>query len=127
MGCSLLSVVIERQAFYHRVVAEALAQLVDRLLGFRGPSVDEIGRRVRESNRIAEAAVVQAEQTDGRIGKLSRAAQEIGSIDRRACRQVFDDRFTVAHMAENYLRVYRSAICDQKTVTHAMPLQVQTE
>lgn len=43
-------------------------------------SVDEIGRRVRESNRIAEAAVLQAEQTDGRIGKLSRAAQEIGDV-----------------------------------------------
>jgi len=43
-------------------------------------SVGEIGRRVHESNRIAEAAVLQAEQTDGRIGKLSRAAQEIGDV-----------------------------------------------
>jgi methyl-accepting chemotaxis protein len=43
-------------------------------------SVDEIGRRVRDSNRIAEAAVVQAQQTDDRIGKLSRAAQEIGDV-----------------------------------------------
>jgi methyl-accepting chemotaxis protein len=43
-------------------------------------SVDEIGRQVQESNRIAEAAVNQAEQTDGRIGKLSRAAQEIGDV-----------------------------------------------
>src|SRR5947209_2565219 len=43
-------------------------------------SVDEIGRRVRDSNRIAEAAVLQAEQTDSRIGKLSRAAQEIGEV-----------------------------------------------
>jgi methyl-accepting chemotaxis protein len=43
-------------------------------------SVEEIGKRVRESNRIAEAAVVQAEQTDGRIGKLSRAAQQIGDV-----------------------------------------------
>ena len=43
-------------------------------------SVDEIGRRVRESNQIAEAAVVQAQQTDGRIGKLSRAAQQIGDV-----------------------------------------------
>ena len=41
-------------------------------------SVDEIGRRVRDSNRIADAAVRQAQETDGRIGKLSRAAQEIG-------------------------------------------------
>jgi methyl-accepting chemotaxis protein len=43
-------------------------------------SVEEIGRRVRESNRIAEAAVLQAQQTDGRIGKLSRAAQQIGEV-----------------------------------------------
>jgi methyl-accepting chemotaxis protein len=43
-------------------------------------SVDEIGRRVKESSEIAEAAVHQAEQTDGRIGKLSRAAQEIGDV-----------------------------------------------
>jgi methyl-accepting chemotaxis protein len=43
-------------------------------------SVEEIGRRVRDSNRIAEAAVLQAQQTDGRIGKLSRAAQEIGDV-----------------------------------------------
>ncbi len=43
-------------------------------------SVDEIGKRVRESNRIAESAVVQARETDGRIGKLSRAAQQIGDV-----------------------------------------------
>jgi methyl-accepting chemotaxis protein len=43
-------------------------------------SVDEIGRRVRDSNKIAEAAVLQAQQTDGRIGKLSKAAQEIGDV-----------------------------------------------
>jgi methyl-accepting chemotaxis protein len=43
-------------------------------------SVDEIGKRVRESNRIAEAAVVQAQQTDERIGKLLRAAQQIGDV-----------------------------------------------
>jgi methyl-accepting chemotaxis protein len=43
-------------------------------------SVDEIGERVRESNRIAEAAVAQTQQTDERIGKLSRAAQEIGDV-----------------------------------------------
>jgi methyl-accepting chemotaxis protein len=43
-------------------------------------SVDEIGRRVKESSQIAEAAVLQAQQTDGRIGKLSRAAQQIGDV-----------------------------------------------
>ncbi|MBS0531526.1 MAG: HAMP domain-containing protein [Proteobacteria bacterium] len=43
-------------------------------------SVDEIGRQVRDSSRIAEGAVKQAQQTDARIGKLSRAAQEIGDV-----------------------------------------------
>src|SRR5258708_19918006 len=38
------------------------------------------GRRVRESNEIAEAAVLQAQRTDGRIGKLPRAAQQIGDV-----------------------------------------------
>ena len=43
-------------------------------------SVNEIGRRVRESNDIAVAAVRQAEETDNRIGRLSKAAQEIGDV-----------------------------------------------
>src|SRR5438128_8952580 len=38
------------------------------------------GHQTRESSRIAESAVAQAEETDGRIGKLSRAAQEIGDV-----------------------------------------------
>lgn len=43
-------------------------------------SVEEIGRQVRDSSRIAQAAVAQARETDGRIGKLSRAAQQIGEV-----------------------------------------------
>src|SRR5437868_11044630 len=43
-------------------------------------SINEIGRRVRESNDIAVAAVRQAEQTDDRIAKLSKAAQQIGDV-----------------------------------------------
>jgi methyl-accepting chemotaxis protein len=43
-------------------------------------SVGEIGRQVSESNRIAGSAVAQAQATDARIGKLSRAAQEIGDV-----------------------------------------------
>ncbi|WP_262049023.1 methyl-accepting chemotaxis protein [Bradyrhizobium sp. Bra78] len=43
-------------------------------------SVEEIGRQVRDSSRIAEAAVVQAKETDSRIGKLSHAAQQIGEV-----------------------------------------------
>lgn len=38
------------------------------------------------------------------------AARNIGSLDRAACRQVFDQRFTVAHMAHNYVRTYRKLL-----------------
>jgi glycosyltransferase involved in cell wall biosynthesis len=40
-----------------------------------------------------------------------RAARSIESIDRKRCRQVFERRFTVAHMAENYLSMYRRLLC----------------
>ena len=43
-------------------------------------SVEEISRRVRESNAISENAVLQARETDARIGKLTRAAQRIGDV-----------------------------------------------
>lgn len=43
-------------------------------------SVNEIGRQAGESHRIADGAVGQAQQTDARIGRLSRAAQQIGDV-----------------------------------------------
>jgi methyl-accepting chemotaxis protein len=46
----------------------------------RSASVNEIGRQVKESSQIADAAVRQAGETDARIGKLSRAAQDIGDV-----------------------------------------------
>jgi methyl-accepting chemotaxis protein len=55
---------------------EAVATATEEL----SASVGEIGRQVSESNRIAGAAVAQAEATDQRIGKLSRAAQQIGDV-----------------------------------------------
>jgi glycosyltransferase involved in cell wall biosynthesis len=36
------------------------------------------------------------------------AARRIDRIDRRRCRQAFEDRFTARVMAERYLEVYRS-------------------
>jgi methyl-accepting chemotaxis protein len=55
-----------------RTVASATEQL--------SVSVHDIGNRVQESSRIAGAAVAQADQTDERIAKLSRAAQQIGEV-----------------------------------------------
>ena len=38
------------------------------------------GRRVKESSEIAETAVIRPNRPTARIGKLSRAAQEIGDV-----------------------------------------------
>jgi len=38
------------------------------------------------------------------------ATRRVGDLDRRRCREVFDDRFTVARMAHDYVAVYESLI-----------------
>ena len=43
-------------------------------------SVGEIARQVNESSKIANEAVAQARNTDGRIGELSQAAGRIGDV-----------------------------------------------
>jgi methyl-accepting chemotaxis protein len=43
-------------------------------------SVHEISRQVQESARMANAAVEQARQTNGRVGELSKAASRIGDV-----------------------------------------------
>jgi glycosyltransferase involved in cell wall biosynthesis len=40
-----------------------------------------------------------------------RAARDIGLIDRKRCREVFERRFTATHMAENYLKIYQNTSC----------------
>jgi methyl-accepting chemotaxis protein len=60
--------------------ASSNIQSVATATGELSGSVGEIGRQVRESSRIAESAVTQAQATDQRIGKLSRAAQQIGDV-----------------------------------------------
>jgi methyl-accepting chemotaxis protein len=55
-----------------RSVSAATEQLI--------ASVGEISRQVQESARIALEAVAQAEQTDGRIAELTRAAGRIGDV-----------------------------------------------
>jgi methyl-accepting chemotaxis protein len=43
-------------------------------------SVTEIGRQVRESQKVASAAVLQADQTNARIAELSQSADRIGEV-----------------------------------------------
>jgi len=46
------------------------------------------------------------------------AARNIGRIDRRRCREVFERRFSVRRMAERYLQAYR-ALIDSHPVKHS--------
>lgn len=47
------------------------------------------------------------------------AAHRVGALDRERCRAVFERRFTAAHMAENYLAVYRRVLRDQEPIIEA--------
>jgi glycosyltransferase involved in cell wall biosynthesis len=40
------------------------------------------------------------------------AVEKIASIERTACRNVFEKRFTSAHMAEQYIQVFQSMSSD---------------
>jgi glycosyltransferase involved in cell wall biosynthesis len=49
-----------------------------------------------------------------------RAARNIESLDRKACRAVFERRFTAAHMAQAYLSLYRNAAASNWDVNESL-------
>jgi methyl-accepting chemotaxis protein len=55
---------------------QSVASATEQMAG----SINEIGRQVAHSNRIANEAVDQAEKTDARIAELSLAASRIGDV-----------------------------------------------
>ncbi|MGH6678380.1 MAG: HAMP domain-containing protein, partial [Bradyrhizobium sp.] len=55
---------------------QSVASATEEMAG----SINEIGRRVADSNRIANEAVDQAEKTDARIAELSLSANRIGDV-----------------------------------------------
>jgi glycosyltransferase involved in cell wall biosynthesis len=44
------------------------------------------------------------------VDELTTAIHRIPEIDRRQCRQTFEERFSVERMAQDYLRVYRHTL-----------------
>lgn len=60
--------------------ASANVQSVASAADEMATSVNEIGRQVQDSARIADGAVQQAQKTDARIVELSQAAQQIGEV-----------------------------------------------
>ena len=55
---------------------QSVASATEEMAG----SINEIGRQVADSNRIATEAVNQAQKTDARIAELSLAANRIGDV-----------------------------------------------
>src|SRR6202048_393629 len=55
---------------------QSVASATEEMAG----SINEIGRQVSDSNRIANEAVEQAQKTDARIAELSLAASRIGDV-----------------------------------------------
>ena len=55
---------------------QSVASATEEMAG----SINEIGRQVPDSNRIANEAVDQAQKTDARIAELSLAANRIGDV-----------------------------------------------
>ena len=73
-----LSAVVASASEQASINVQTVASSTDQLTG----SINEIGRHVQESSKIAAAAVSQAEKTDARITDLSQAAQRIGDVVR---------------------------------------------
>lgn len=78
------------------VMIEALA-CGTPVIAFRGGSVDEVIDH--------ETTGFVVENLEEAIG----AAAQVDALDRRACRESFEDRFTVERMAADYLDLYRMA------------------
>ena len=55
---------------------QSVASATEEMAG----SINEIGRQVLDSNKIANEAVIQAQKTDARIAELSLAANRIGDV-----------------------------------------------
>ncbi|MBI2933337.1 MAG: glycosyltransferase family 4 protein [Planctomycetes bacterium] len=51
------------------------------------------------------------------IDEAVEAVRKIARLDRRRCRRVFEDRFTVSRMAEDYLRLYEKALVGENAWT----------
>ncbi len=71
-----LSTVVATASAETSTNVQSVASATEEMAG----SINEIGRQVADSNRIANEAVDQAQKTDERIAKLSLAANRIGDV-----------------------------------------------
>jgi methyl-accepting chemotaxis protein len=71
-----LSTVVTEASKETSANVQSVASATEEMAG----SINEIGRQVSDSNRIANEAVEQAQKTDARIAELSLAASRIGDV-----------------------------------------------
>jgi methyl-accepting chemotaxis protein len=71
-----LSTVVTEASKETSANVQSVASATEEMAG----SINEIGRQVSDSNRIANEAVDQAQKTDARIAELSLAASRIGDV-----------------------------------------------
>jgi methyl-accepting chemotaxis protein len=71
-----LSMVVATASEETSTNVQSVASATEEMAG----SINEIGRQVADSNRIANEAVDQAQKTDARIAELSLAANRIGDV-----------------------------------------------
>jgi methyl-accepting chemotaxis protein len=71
-----LSMVVASASEETSTNVQSVASATEEMAG----SINEIGRQVMDSNRIANEAVDQAQKTDARIAELSLAASRIGDV-----------------------------------------------
>jgi glycosyltransferase involved in cell wall biosynthesis len=85
------------------VMIEALA-CGTPVVAFRGGSVDEV-----LDDGLTGFIVETVEEAVAAVGRVD-------AIDRRTCRAVFEQRFSVGRMAEQYLEVYQRLITNQHAI-----------
>jgi len=55
------------------------------------------------------------------VDEAVKAVQRIANLDRSRCRHVFDQRFTAARMAQDYLKIYRRLIARDTAKSRKLP------
>ncbi|MBI4396457.1 MAG: glycosyltransferase family 4 protein [Elusimicrobia bacterium] len=53
-----------------------------------------------------------------------RAAQRVPSLSRRRCREIFEKRFSVERMTEDYLKIYRRLLREKRMSSTVLPKEV---
>jgi glycosyltransferase involved in cell wall biosynthesis len=57
------------------------------------------------------------------VGEMASQVEALRTLDRRRCRQVFDERFTSERMSNDYLKIYQRLIQEAAALPRQQGLQ----